>query len=123
GVIPTDQVDVPHRAVIELPARIRHVLQDVERRLLVEDRRVETLALRTVSPRPTIDERDQTFARTAPADERSCDIDVVCTAIPKRHISKTGRVGHVFYRCGTECGCIKGSVVDALVFIAAIGLG
>src|SRR3989441_13054346 len=36
-VIPPDQVDVPHRAVVESAPEVGHVLQDVERRLLVAD--------------------------------------------------------------------------------------
>src|SRR5258708_18332672 len=44
--IPLQEVDVPHRTVVELASVVRHVLQDVERRFVVEDGPVLTLSLR-----------------------------------------------------------------------------
>jgi hypothetical protein len=74
-------VDIPHRAVIELAASVGQVLQDVERRLLVKDRRVETLALGIVRAGLAIDEGDQTFPSAARVDGGPLDIDIVCAAV------------------------------------------
>src|SRR5260370_25257596 len=68
--IPLEEVDVPHRAVVELASVVRHVLQDVERRFVVGDGRVLTLALRVVGARLAVDEGDQVFPRAPRVDER-----------------------------------------------------
>src|SRR5262249_45040521 len=47
-LIPLHEVDVPHRAVIELTAVIGYIFENVERRFLVEDGCIQTLALHVV---------------------------------------------------------------------------
>ena len=106
-VIPTHQMDIPHRAVIELAGKIGHVLQDVERRLPIKNCRVETLALRVAPARLTIDKGDETFTRTAGIDEGSLDIDVVCAAVGKGDVAEGRRVGHVFDRRWVRCRSVK----------------
>src|SRR5258706_2821655 len=119
--IPLQEVDVPHRAVVELASVVRHVLQDVERRFVVEDGRVLTLALRIVGARLAVDEGDQVFPRAPRVDERRGGVDVIGPAVRRRHVVERGCQGHVLDRRGDGVGGVKGHVVDALVLVAAVG--
>src|SRR5258708_11453912 len=93
--IPLQEVDVPHRTVVELASVVRHVLQDVERRLVVEDGRVLTLALRIVGARLAVDEGDQVFPRAPRGDERRGGVGVIGPAVRRRHVVGPGGTGHV----------------------------
>ncbi len=44
-VIPVDEMNVPQRAVVELGGPFRDLFQDVERRVSIEKRRIESLSL------------------------------------------------------------------------------
>src|SRR5260370_8119045 len=68
--IPLQEVDVPHRAVVELACVVRHVLQDVERRFLVEDGRLLTLPLWISVPCLAVDEGNQLLSCPPRAYER-----------------------------------------------------
>ena len=62
-VVPLDQVDVPHRTVVELARIIGHILEDVQWRLLVQNGSIQALALNIVPPRLTVGEGDQAFGQ------------------------------------------------------------
>src|SRR5260370_12498292 len=70
-VIPLQQVDVPHRAVVELTSDVGPVLEDVDRRLLIQDGGIQTLALDVVLTSLAVDERAQALASAPRVDERS----------------------------------------------------
>src|SRR5258708_35862585 len=97
--VPLQKVDVPHRAVIELTAIVWHVLEDVDRRQLIEDGGVLTLSLVIVRTRLAVDEGDQALARTSRSDEWRGLIDVVRTAIRERDVAESWREGDVL-----DCG-------------------
>ena len=101
-VIPLDEVDVPHRAVIELAAIIGHVLQDVQRRFLVQDGGIQPLALYIVPSRLTVGEGNQAFAAAPGIDEGSIDVDVIGAAVRERHIAENRRERHVFDSGGSS---------------------
>src|SRR5947208_6208835 len=121
-VLPLDQVDVPHRAVVELAPVVGYVLQDVERRLPVEDGGIQTLALNVVLARLAVDERDQALAGASGIDKGSFDVDVVRSAFDERHAAESGRIGHVLDGRGTKSGRVERGVMDAHVLIAAVCL-
>src|SRR5260221_1405105 len=119
--ITLQEVDVPHRTVVELASVVRHVLQDVERRFVVEDGRVLTLALRIVGARLAVDEGDQVFPRAPRVDERRGGVDVIGPAVRRRHVVERGGKSHVLDRRGNGVRGVERHVVDALVLVAAVG--
>src|SRR5260370_6791482 len=98
--MPVQEVDVPHRAVVELACVVRHVLQDVERRFLVEDGRVLSLALRIVVACLAVDEGDQVFSGAPRVDERRGGVAVVGAAVRGWHVVERGGQGPVLDRRG-----------------------
>src|SRR5438045_1379033 len=66
---PLDQVNVPHRAVIELSCVVRHILQDIQRRFLVQDGGIQALALNIVLAGLAIGEGNQALAGAPMIDE------------------------------------------------------
>src|SRR5258706_1003936 len=119
--IPLQEVDVPHRAVVELASVVRHVLQDVERRLVVEDGRVLTLALRIVGARLAVDEGDQVFPGAPRVDERRGGVGVIGPAVRRRHVVERGGKSHRLEPRGNWVRGVERHVLDVPVLLAPVG--
>src|SRR6266849_25102 len=83
---------------------VGHILEDVDRRLLIQDGGVEALALDVVLASLAVDERDQALATAPWVDERAGDVDVVGATVGERDVAESRCVSHVFDRGRPKSG-------------------